>query len=461
MHNIMIKNTVSYISILTMFLTLGFNTLYAQDEESTEGGKYGATDEDSISCVENLSVYKDFLREKNYSKAFGFLRKAYQICPASSLKMYVDAENILSNLIKENSSDKARQKGLVDTLLLLYDIRIENFGKEGYVLGKKGAAMLKYNQPGYEAAYNTLKRSIEIDGVNSQAAAIIYYFQAAVKMSASKPQPADFWVEMFNECSIIIEHNLTTSKDPRQIEAYNLAQENVIKMADPYLSCEVLVKFFSGKFEEKKDNQSWLEGAAKILDKKDCSGDPIFFKIANRLHTLNPSANSAKNMGIMSMKKANYNDAVKFFIQAIDMADDMTDDENYNLTLSDLELWLSKAYFGQKNYPLSRTHAQKAAGFRDNWGEPYMLIGDLYASSVSLCTEGPDGALKSPYWVAVDMYQKAKSVDPGVAEDAKQKIAKYSQYFPSTQDAFFHAVTEGKDYTVGCWINEVTKARLR
>ena len=90
-----------------------------------------------------------------------------------------------------------------------------------------------------------------------------------------------------------------------------------------------------------------------------------------------------------------------------------------------------------------------------------MLIGDLYAGSIGSCSEGPDGALKSPYWVAVDMYQKAKSVDPSIADDARQKIAKYSQYFPSTQDAFFHGVTDGADYKVGCWINVSTKARLK
>jgi hypothetical protein len=78
-----------------------------------------------------------------------------------------------------------------------------------------------------------------------------------------------------------------------------------------------------------------------------------------------------------------------------------------------------------------------------------------------MCTDEPDGALKAPYWAAVDMYIKAKSVDASVANDASQKIAKYSQYFPTTQDAFFYSVTEGADYTIKCWINITTKARLR
>lgn len=424
-------------------------------------GKYGATAEDSVKCVENLSIYKDFLREKNYKKAKKYWSIAFNTCPASSLKMYVDGEKIVEGAIKENKGNDARQKELLDTLMLLYDRRIENFGKEGYVLGKKGADQYKYHYPSYEAAYNTLKKSINLDGNDAQAAAIIYYFQAAVKLNAESPKDASFWVEMFNECVSIIEYNLGPNGDVRKKEAYVSAMDNIVKLADPYLNCEALIEFFKGRYEEKKDDENWLKNAADILDKKDCAGDPIFYKIANRLHTMSPSAASARSMGIMSIKKGSYSDAVTFLTQAIDLADDVTDDANLDATLADLEILLAKAYFGAKNYPASRTHAQKAASYKANWGEPYMLIGDLYAGSVSMCTDDPDGPLKSPYWAAVDMYIKAKSVDASVANDAGQKIAKYSQYFPTKQDAFFYNVTDGSDYSIQCWINVTTKARLK
>lgn len=446
---------------LTITIILILNILTVSADLFAQKGKYGATNEDSVKCVENLSVYKDFLREKSYARAMKYWSIAFNVCPQSSLKMYVDGESIIEGVIKENKGNDARVKELLDTLMLLYDRRIENFGKEGYVLGKKGADQYKYAYPSYQDAFNTLKKSIEIDGNNSQAAALIYYFQAAVKLNNESPKDASFWVEMFNQCVTIIEHNLSVVSDTKAIEAYTSASENILKLADPYLNCEALVEFFNSRFDEKKDDEKWLKNAASILDKKNCTGDVVFFKIANHLHTINPSSESAKNMGIMSIKKGSYNDAVKFFTQALELITQTTDDQNLDAKLADLHLLLAKAHFGTNNYPASRTHAQKAAGYKSNWGEPYMLIGDLYAGSVSTCQDEPDGALKAPYWVAVDMFMKAKSVDPSVANDASQKIAKYSQYFPSTQDAFFYGVTEGNDYTVKCWINVTTKARFR
>lgn len=430
-------------------------------QTSMAQGKYGATPDDSVKCVENLSVYKDFLREKNYKKAKKYWSIAFNTCPGASLKMYVDGEKILEGRIKEVKDNKERVSEILDTLMLLYDRRIENFGREGYVLGKKGADQYKYRYPGYEAAYNTLKRSIELDGNDAQPAAIIYYFQAAIKMNDGKEVEPSFWIDMFNQCGAIIDHNLKATSDTRKLEGYTKALESILKLADPYLTCDVLIEFYNSKYEEKKEDQEWLKNAADVLDSKDCSGDPVFYKIANQLHSLNPSSASAKNLGIMSVKKEKYGDAVKFFTQAIDLADDNTDDENLDANLADLELMLAKSYFGTSNFAASRTHAMKAAGYKSGWGDPYMLIGDLYAASVSKCTEEQDGVLKSPYWVAVDMYMKAKSVDASLASDASQKIAKYSQYFPTTQDAFFYGVTDGSDYTVGCWIQATTKARLR
>jgi len=449
------KQYALYVAMLIMTIMVTSFDTFAQK------GKYGATDEDSVKCVESLSLYKDFMREKNYQMAKSYWEKAFRICPGSSLKMYVDGEKILNALIKENKSNQIRANELIDTLMLLYDVRIKHFDKEGYVLGKKGSAMYRYKRPGYQEAFNTLKRSIELDGNNAQAAAIIYYFQAAAKVNEMQVQEPTFWVEIFNQVVGVIDYNLALAGDPRKTKAYTSAMEAVIKIADPYLTCDVLVDFYTGRFEVKKGEAAWLESAANVLDQKGCADGPIFFKIANTLHAMNPSAASARNMGIMSIKKGRYSEAVKFFSQAINLADEETDDEHLDVILAKLELLLAKSYFGANNYPASRTHAQKAAGYKSGWGAPYMLIGDLYAGSISMCTEDPDGPLKSPYWVAIDMYLKAKSIDPSIASDASQKIAKYSQYFPTKGDAFFRGINEGDDYTVKCWINVTTKARTR
>ena len=94
--------------------------------------------------------------------------------------------------------------------------------------------------------------------------------------------------------------------------------------------------------------------------------------------------------------------------------------------------------------------------FRPNWGEPYILIGDLYASSGSIC-EGRDSELAA--LPALDKYAQAKAVDPASAAEAQERINKYSNYLPTKTYLFERTMNEGDPYTFNCWIGETTILR--
>jgi hypothetical protein len=51
-------------------------------------------------------------------------------------------------------------------------------------------------------------------------------------------------------------------------------------------------------------------------------------------------------------------------------------------------------------------------------------------------------------------------VDPEYGERVNQSIRDYTKFFPNKEDAFFYDIKEGTTVTVGCWVNETTKARF-
>jgi hypothetical protein len=57
------------------------------------------------------------------------------------------------------------------------------------------------------------------------------------------------------------------------------------------------------------------------------------------------------------------------------------------------------------------------------------------------------------------MWQRARSIDSGVASEASRLINQYSQYMPSLDDIFQRMKSEGDSYYVGCWIQESTVIR--
>ena len=102
---------------------------------------------------------------------------------------------------------------------------------------------------------------------------------------------------------------------------------------------------------------------------------------------------------------------------------------------------------------------RRAAQVDPTNGEPYLLIGMLYAgSSKQFSGEIESGAV---YWAAVDKCLKAKQLDPSCADKANALIRAYSAAFPTMEKIFFNDYNEGQSFQVGGWIGETTTIRAK
>ena len=428
---------------------LGLLMIVALMAGSTFGQKYGA---DSVKCIENLSLYKDYYKQKMYNDAYKYWKVAYDICPSSSQKMYVDGVALLKRR-ERKAKTEAEKSQIVDSLLTVYDRRKENFGSnKGRVDGRKGTDLLRYRSDQPELPFAVLESAVNEGGNFSEAGTIASYMNAAVLMEkAGKKTPEDV-VNIFGQLTDILAINVAKYEGKFPQVYYVKAQKSVNDMATPYLSCEVLVKMAEEGFEENKADSTWMATTAEILDKKNCTDAPIFFIIAKEMHASNPSSVSAEKMGITSLKNKEFGAAEKFFQQAIDLATDETKKADYYIELAESQRSTGK--FGA-----ARSNARKAASFRSGWGLPYLMIGDMIASSSS-CGGEDACKQKAIYWLAADYYGKAKAIDPSVSGKANGKIATYKKYFPTQEDCFFGGTKAGDTINIGCWIGESTKARF-
>lgn len=418
-------------------------------------GKYGATPEDSVQCVQNLSLYIEFFKQKNYQDAIAPWRWLMANCPKSSKKMYADGVIMMKKYMIKNEKDAARREKLIDTLMMVYDQRIKSWGEEGKVLGKKGADMLKYQKNKPDEAFETLKRSVELQGNKSEAGALVAYFQASVEMLKKETIEKENVIEVFGKVSEIIDHNLSAITNEKKKGYYLTAKENVEILFEPIANCEDLVKVYGAGFKDNVENASWLTKATQMLDKKDCTDDPLFIELAETLHNLEPSAVSAYNIGKMLIGKGQYSKASTLLKQAVDLEEDNHKKADYYLVLAGLYAR------NLKQYRQGRSFAQKAIASRPGWGKPYIMIGDMYSSTAKECGEDDEFKKNAVYWAAVDKYKKAKDIDNSITEEASKKIATFSKYFPKTADAHFEGVHDGDSYTVECWINETTTVRVQ
>ena len=409
-------------------------------------------------CETDYAIYRNEYKQKNYDEALKSWRKVFKNCPSFNQNTFANGPKLYHHKIKQ---DNANKEYYLDTLMLIYDTRIQYFGNKEKVLGSKGSDLLKYDPSRFIEAYEMMKISVESTGNSSMPNVLVSYFKSLVKYEKFgdpvddhddfEPITKQDILDAYVFVSDIIVYNIANNQ--KYVKYYETAQKNIENMFAPYASCDELILVFKSRLEEGNPSLSLLKKVTSLLDKKDCTDNEVFFTAATKLHDLEPTASSAYDMGNTSLSKKNYSAAVDYFNQSIEM----TEDESIKATYY---LKLAYAYQMTKSYSKARSAATSAADLKPEWGEPYIIIGDIYASSASSCGSS-SLEQRSVYWVAVDAYRKAKSIDNLLAEKANKRISTWSKQFPSKEDCFFLNLEEGSSYKVGCWIGRSTTVRTR
>ena len=150
------------------------------------------------------------------------------------------------------------------------------------------------------------------------------------------------------------------------------------------------------------------------------------------------------------IKKGDYDNAVKYFDEAL--AKETDNDKKAEMAYA-----TAAALMQAKKLSQARSYCQKAMSFKENYGEPYILLAQLYGSNPNWTDES--ALNKCTYFVVIDKLQRAKAVDPSVTERANELISTYSRHTPQAKDLFMLGYKAGDRITIGGWIGESTTIR--
>lgn len=418
--------------------------------------RYG---EDSVQCVRNWSLYAEYYRQRNYEMAWEPWKYMFNDCPKATINIYIHGANMIKYFYN-NETDPDRRDAWVDTLMTLYDRRIEMFGEEGRVLGRKAADLYQLRPSDIRELYDLSERSIELEGMNAGADVLLINFQSVIRLVDAALLEPDAIIEAFDRATDIIEYNL--EHNPEDARFYNPAKNNIRSMFEPYATCESLAQVFGPRFEADPENIELLERITEMLENAGCTNEDLFFEATLQLHQLQPNAESAFLMGRLENNRESYQQALVFFQQAADLYTEENAARHQERIFRSYWIMAEISFRQLRNLPQARTYARQAHEADPTDGRPLILIGEMYAASANECGDD-DVTKKSAFWVAVDKFTEARNVatDENVKDRAAQLIETYKLYFPNNEEIFFHGYTEGETYRVECWINRTTRIRAR
>lgn len=419
-------------------------------------------------------IYRQLVKAKDMTEGMKQWRKVYANSPAADGRrstVFVDGIAFYNDLILKNPDNK---EAYGDTLLTIYSKARECYPGDGYMAAMQ-AFDSYYTYPGSatdEQIYELFKESIELDGQEKMQYFVINPMSGLIVKMHREGNITDAEAKPLVEALLFrlekgLEECQGANCEPwKLIENYTPDALAYFETVEGFYDCQYYTDKYYTAFKANPDDCDAITAAFGRMRFGGCTDEMAEYAEVKAAYAANcrpdiaTSGGSAPSGSWQAKVRAAYEayqngkpqQAVKLFEEAMP--------EVPAEKKSAYQLLTAKIYYRDlRSYSAARSWARQAAASDPSSGEPYMLIGTLYASSGPLCGTGTGFNSQVVTWPAIDMWQKAKSIDSSVSGKANSLINRYTQYMPSKADVFQRGLSEGGTYTVGCWINETTRIR--
>lgn len=421
-------------------------------------------------CMTNLSIFVEHAKVKNYTAAYQPWKMVRTTCPELHAATYAYGEKILKAKIE--TATPAEKPQFVTELLDLYDASLKYFPdkyKIGDVAIDKAIVIYEYKRGTDEEIYELLDNAFKKDRENFKNPKGLYlYFSTLVDLHNAGKKELQLVFDVYDDVTdrideekkklakvidnllpkeeegkLSVQETKTLENSRINAESFDKISASIDSKLGALADCGKLIPLYNNNFLTKKNDATWLKRAANRMDAKECSDDPLFIKIVEALHQLEPSAKSAYYLGFLNEKRKKATEAIKYYNESLELE---TDDFEKAKTA----IKIAHKYKNQGQKATARNYANKALQYQPSMGKAYLLIASLYASSANECGNTAFEK-RAIYWLAANVARKAGQVDSSLRGEAAQAASSYEQRAPSKTE-IFTAGMAGKTVTFSCWV---------
>ncbi len=422
-------------------------------------------------CTISLNLYVELAKIENYTAALPYLEELRKNCANFHLSIYQYGERLYKHRIE--NAQGAQKMTEFNEYKSLGRERLQHFPESR----KEGAMLADFAQVMYENQIGSAKEQFDAfdeaykkDKESFISPRSLYtYFSLAVDLHSEGKKDIQEVFDLYDELigKIEEEENSLAARITPLIEkqdagrkldqaeerllgagetnlrAYAQVKGSVIGKLGILADCENLIPLYERDFEEKKGDVNWLQGAAGRLSAKECE-DPLFFRLVQELHNLNPSSRSAYYLGQLAEADGKSKVALDYFIQSAELETD-------NNRKADVFYKLAENYRKSGSLSNARSFYRRAIDARPTHGRAYLQIASMISASANNCGDSVFER-RAVNWLAAELARTAARVDPSVASNANAAAESYMQRAPGRADIFQEGM-QGKTVSFGkCWV---------
>lgn len=434
--------------VAILFFSAGATTVMAQDDN----------------CNSNSSISHEAVRAGNFKDAYSPWKAVLEKCPTLRFYTFTDGYKILKGLMGQvKDRNSADYKKYFDELMNTHDLRMkytEEFISNGIkvssadeALGVKAVDYIAYAPKiDVNLVYGWLSQSVNAVKGESAAATLFYFLQTSLDKLKIDPSHKEQFIQDYLSASEYTDAAIAAEEKESKKKTLQSIKDNLVALFinSGTADCESLQGIYAPKIEANKKDLAYLKKVIDIMRMMRCTDSDAYLQAAYYAYKIEPTAEAAAGCAYMAYKKGDIDGAVRFFDEGIGMETD-------NVKKAEKAYGAAVILYNAKRLSQSRSYCQKAINYNGNYGAPYILIANLYATSPNWSDE--PALNKCTYFAVIDKLQRAKAVDSSVAEEANKMISRYAAHTPEAKDLFMLGYKAGDRITIGGWIGETTTIR--
>ncbi len=426
-------------------------------------------------CATTASIAYEHAKVKNYASAEEPLWKVRKECPTYSVATYQFGEKLLKAKLKKATAGE--KKAIASEIITLQKERFQYFPsktKLGDLHSDIGQLMFDNKIGTKDSQFAEFDKAYNEDKDNFKRPKKLYtYFSLFVDLHDEGKKELQGVFDLYDDITEKIENEesrlakiiagytekeesgtVLSSKEKKKLKnaginlsAFSKVKAGINQKLGARADCANLIPLYNEQFGAKSSDVSWLKGAAGRMSAKDCTDDPLFFKLVEALHKAEPSAKSAYYLGILALKDKKTTTGLKYFNQSAELETKANDKAKVYFRIGEV---LKK----QGNKGRARGYYRKALKYKPSMGTAYLRIASMVASSANACGDNKFNK-QAVYWLAASYATRAGKVDPSLRKTASKTAVSYRGLAPTKTDIFNNpGVTS---VSIGCWIGETVR----
>lgn len=403
---------------------------------------------DSVRCHEMISTYRSAQVRGDNIAAMGYWREALAGCPVASEEIYTDGEMLYMEMF-----DLTGSREYIDSIMMILTQRSYYFSnRSSNELHKTDLLMdLVGDDPDYLGlCYNILMEAAESFPDQMECIHFVRLATVAASLYAMGIIDAGEMGQAFITSIGTVDHRIeagvvtcSNNEDLQNMETFY--------RTSGAMTCEGIETLYSGKVDRNFRDAAFLGKVHDMLSEAGCNSSDLYYNVAVKMFANDRSVENALRLAELNIARNDSDRALSYFTEAYNR-------DTSRISRSAVLNRIALADLRQGRRQEARNRAEHAWQLDNSNTRALMILAECYAGAELGSTFDNHTA----YWVAVDYLESAVKADPSLRQEAEPRLRTWSQLFPTREECFYRRILdEGTVFTVGGWVNEVTRVRFR